>query len=101
MPDARLWRREITRDYGKPERKPAAFSERRLIEVFANQREKKKMKTLVYLIAVLLPFATPIHADDITLADGKTIFHNAKIISHDAASVSIKHSTGHRSRYDS
>jgi hypothetical protein len=33
-------------------------------------------------------------ADDITLSDGKTVFHNATIVSQDAASVTIKHSVG-------
>jgi hypothetical protein len=50
------------------------------------------MKILVYIIPVLL--ALTVRADDITLADGKTVFHKAKIISQDSASVMIKHSTG-------
>jgi hypothetical protein len=50
------------------------------------------MKILVYVIPVLL--AVTVRADDITLADGKTVFHNAKIVSQDAASVTIRHSTG-------
>jgi hypothetical protein len=50
------------------------------------------MKILVYVIPVLL--AVTVCADDITLADGKTVFHNAKIVSQDAASVTIRHSAG-------
>jgi hypothetical protein len=52
------------------------------------------MKTLVYLITALLLFVVSMAADDITLVDGKTVFHNAKIINDDAQSVTIKHSTG-------
>jgi len=33
-------------------------------------------------------------ADDITLADGKTVFYNAKIVGQDEVSVTIKHSAG-------
>jgi hypothetical protein len=50
------------------------------------------MKILIYVIPVLL--AVTVRADDITLVDGKTVFHKAKIISQDAASVMIRHSTG-------
>ena len=50
------------------------------------------MKILIYVIPVLL--AVTVRADDITLVDGKTVFHNAKIVTQDAASVMIKHSTG-------
>lgn len=50
------------------------------------------MKILIYVIPALL--AVTVRADDITLADGKTVFHNAKIVSQDAASVTIRHSVG-------
>jgi hypothetical protein len=50
------------------------------------------MKILGYVITALLLFVVSMAADDITLVDGKTVFHNAKIISHDAQSVTIKHS---------
>jgi len=53
------------------------------------------MKNLSYYAAVLLFFSTAqLRADDITLVDGKTVYHNAKIINYDAASVTIKHSAG-------
>ena len=47
---------------------------------------------LATLIATSFGLIT--RADDIKLADGKTIFHNAVITSSDAASVTIRHSTG-------
>lgn len=48
--------------------------------------------TLLYICARAVLSA--VLADDIKLADGKTVYHNAEIISSDAASVTIKHSTG-------
>jgi hypothetical protein len=45
------------------------------------------MKILGYVITALLLFVVSMAADDITLVDGKAVFHNAKIISHDAQSV--------------
>jgi hypothetical protein len=50
--------------------------------------------TLLYVCAAILAVASAVSADDIKLADGKTVYHNAKITSSDAASVTIKHSTG-------
>jgi hypothetical protein len=55
---------------------------------------RHSVKAIICLLTVLLLFASVARADDIKLADGKTVFHNAKIISQDAASVTIKHSTG-------
>lgn len=43
-------------------------------------------------VAVLSTAA--VRADDIKLDDGKTVYHNAVITSYDAASVTIRHSTG-------
>jgi hypothetical protein len=52
------------------------------------------MKIPSYFITTLLLLVVAIvRADDITLEDGK-VLHNAKIMSQDAASVTIKHSTG-------
>jgi hypothetical protein len=48
--------------------------------------------TILYIGAIFL--AATAGADDIRLADGKTVFHNATITSSDAASVTIKHSAG-------
>ena len=48
--------------------------------------------TILYIGAIFLA-ATAV-ADDIKLADGKTVFRNATIVSSDAASVTIKHSAG-------
>jgi len=50
------------------------------------------MSAPTFLILIVC-FASIAMADDITLSDGK-VLHNAKIISQDAASVTIKHSTG-------
>jgi hypothetical protein len=43
----------------------------------------KYWKTVLTILALSASIAL---ADDITLADGKTVFHKAKIISQDAAS---------------
>jgi len=52
------------------------------------------MKIPLYCITALLFCVAPsVRADDITLTNGKTL-HNAKITSSDAATVTIKYSTG-------
>src|SRR5881392_4002327 len=52
------------------------------------------MKPFVYFLMAALLCTVAIRADEITLTDGKTVFHNAKIISQDTGSVQIKHSRG-------